>query len=163
MVDDETPESAVNETFVSFYQRSYARSVRLAILLGASRVEADDIAQDAFAKIFSRWDKIRSPDHYLDAAIRNGTRSVLRRRGRGTVVADIDSVEPAVAWAGVVDVDMARAIAALPIRWREVVVLRFFLDRSEQEIAVLIGRPAGTVKSRLSRALADLTRSVDCG
>jgi len=153
------------ESFGTFYRRSYDRAVRLGILLGATRSEADDLAQDAFARMCRRWTEVRSPDQYLDAAIRNGWRSVHRRRRRGHGVAESpdQSGTGEAVWDGVIDVDLARAIAALPPKHREVLVLRYYLDLSEREIAAVIGRPAGTVKSRLSRALAELGRSVGDG
>jgi RNA polymerase sigma-70 factor (sigma-E family) len=153
------------EPFGAFYRRSYARAVRLAVLLGATRSEADDLAQDAFARMCRRWHSVRSPDHYLDAAIRNSCRSLHRRRRKGHGVSepfDADGRDHAV-WDFAADLDLARAVAALPPRFREVLVLRYYQDLSEREIAAVIGRPAGTVKSRLSRALAELTRSVDRG
>lgn len=134
--------------------------VRLAFLLVGDQETAEDVVQDAFAAVYRRWGRLTDREQvlpYLRAAVVNGCRMVLRRRAiigrfRGRPEVPFWSAEAA-ALLGETRRQVFLAVRALPRRQREVLVLRFYLDLSEAEIAQVMGVSRGTVKSTASRAL----------
>ena len=140
--------------------RAQARPLlRVAYLLTGDPGRAEDLVQTALAKAFlarSRVLSAESPEAYLRRILVNAhARSFRRRR----VAEDLVAVAPdGVASASDVALrrDVVRAVAALPRRQRAVVVLRYLEDRSEAEVAAILGCSQGTVKSSASRALAVL-------
>ncbi|WP_246005274.1 SigE family RNA polymerase sigma factor [[Actinomadura] parvosata] len=137
--------------------------VRLAFLLVSDQETAEDVVQDAFAAVYRRWSTLTDREHmlpYLRTAVLNGCRTVLRRRAvigrlRGLQEVSFWSAEAA-ALLGETRRQVFLAVRALPRRQREVLVLRFYLDLSEAEIAQVLGISRGTVKSTASRALKTL-------
>ena len=133
--------------------------VRLAALLVDDRESAEDVVQDAFAGLHRRWSALESDDAalaYLRAAVVNGSRSVLRRRrtARRAVLpyewTTVDSADGPVLLAD----DHRRVLAALatlPNRQREVLVLRYWSELTEAQIAAALGISIGAVKSSASR------------
>lgn len=134
--------------------------------------DADDVVQDAFVKAFTRLDQFRDGGRFrawLLAIVANESRNRHRSRGRREAVLlrvaaaaeraegdrSADDPEPALE-AALARQRLAAAVGALPERDREVVALRFFAELTEAETAEALGCPAGTVKSRLSRALGRL-------
>ena len=142
--------------------------VRLASLLLHDLGDAEEVVQDAFVAAYKRWDRVREPERalaYLRSAVLNGARSRLRHRG---VVArwTLPSAgrAPAVEDAVVVDEQRERIIVALqtlPTRQRECLVLRYYLELSESEIAATLGISAGSVKTHSHRALATLAQRLE--
>ena len=132
----------------STYQRLYEPLCRMAYLLVDTREQAEEVVQEAFAKALPRWAKLDNPDGYVRSCVLNGCRRVQRRRAlarRRPVPHDaLDT--PAVA-DHVID-----ALRRLPSPQREVVVLRFYMQSTDAEIAATLGIAIGTVKSSLSRA-----------
>ncbi|MBB6345173.1 SigE family RNA polymerase sigma factor [Nonomuraea muscovyensis] len=134
--------------------------VRLAFLLVGDQESAEDVVQDTFAAVFRRWSKLSDRGEvlpYLRKAVVNGCRMVLRRRAiigrfRGHREIPFWSAEAA-ALLGETRRQVFLAVRALPRRQREALVLRFYLDLSEAEIAQVMGVSRGTVKSTTSRAL----------
>jgi RNA polymerase sigma-70 factor (sigma-E family) len=134
--------------------------VRLAFLLLGDQETAEDVVQDAFAAVYRRWSKLADRGQvlpYLRTAVVNGCRMVLRRRAiigrfRGRPEVPFWSAEAAVLL-GETRREVFLAVRALPRRQREVLVLRFYLELSEAEIAQVMGVNRGTVKSTASRAL----------
>ncbi|NUW35744.1 SigE family RNA polymerase sigma factor [Nonomuraea sp. SMC257] len=134
--------------------------VRLAFLLLGDQGTAEDVVQDAFAAVYRRWSTMADRGQvlpYLRTAVVNGCRMVLRRRAiigrfRGRPEVPFWSAEAA-ALLGETRRQVFLAVRALPRRQREVLVLRFYLDLSEAEIAQVMGVSRGTVKSTASRAL----------
>jgi len=103
---------------------------------------------------------------YLRISVLNGCRSVLRARRRAKLrgtAPDYPAVWSAesAALAGEERREVLRAVARLPRRQREVLVLRYFLDLSDSEIAADLGISRGTVASTASRALATLARQTE--
>ena len=139
-------------TFEDLYARESAAMVRVAYLLTSSQAQAEEIVQDAFAQVYERWQRIENPAGYLRTCVVNGARRQLRRRKlalereRFEAVGS-DAAEPEY---------LADALASLPPKRRAAVVLRYFSDLSEADIAVALGVRPGTVKSMLHRSLADL-------
>ena len=152
---DGTPPSS----FERLYAEAYAPMVRLALLLTGSPASAEELVQDAYVRVFARWAEVESPRAYLRKAVVNACYSHRRRRGR-----ELRHGPGAAARKQIVDpeIDLTRgALACLPDRQRKAVVLRYYEDLSEAEIADLLGCRPGTVKSLLSRALFRLRKELD--
>ena len=139
--------------------------VRLAVLLVGDRASAEDIVQDAFLGLYRRWDRLpdtSAPLAYVRVSVLNGCRTALRRRTRALQVGNF--TEPpaqsaeAVALLSEEQRAVAGALRGLPERQREALVLRYYLDLSEAEIAAAMGISRGTVKSAASRGLAAVGR-----
>ncbi|MGN6607548.1 MAG: SigE family RNA polymerase sigma factor [Jatrophihabitans sp.] len=134
--------------------------VRLAVLLVDDRETAEDVVQDAFAALHRRWGGLASEDAalaYLRTCVVNGSRSVLRRRrtvrtkGRPPWDEQTAPADEPVLLAADHRAVLA-ALGRLAHRQREVLVLRYWADLSEAEIAATLGISAGAVKSTASRA-----------
>ncbi|HJQ43865.1 MAG TPA: SigE family RNA polymerase sigma factor [Jatrophihabitantaceae bacterium] len=133
--------------------------VRLAALLVDDKETAEDVVQEAFAGLHRRWSALDTDDAamaYLRASVVNGARSVLRRRRtvrRNPLPLDwttVDSADGAVLLAEE-HREVLNALATLPPRQREVIVLRYWSDLSEAQTAAALGISIGSVKSAASR------------
>ena len=135
--------------------------------------DAEDVVQDVYASLHrrSRSGRIEAPLPYVRAAVLNGCRSVLRRRGiaRRAGIAHRASLNDETTMLAsaesevILSEDRRQVLAALgrlPRRRREVLVLRYYLSLSEAEIAAVLGISTGTVKSTAARALAALARDL---
>jgi RNA polymerase sigma-70 factor (sigma-E family) len=144
--------------FSEFYRQSFPGAVRLAALLTQDARVGEDLAQEAFARVFPKWSRIENPSAYLRAAVVNACRSWQSRRvterAKLPLVATSGSTELAF------DV-LADAVAALPYRQRAALVLRYYEGLSEAEIAAALGCRPGTVKSLTSRALDALRKGIE--
>lgn len=177
----ETPGAAAAVT--ALYAEHALGLVRLAMVMTGDRGAAEDIVQDAFLGLYRRWDRlsdITAPLAYLRVSVVNGCRTALRRKSRlglwprtGADDDTLDELAPAAGFgtqadqaesaeASVLLSEEQRAVAAalrkLPPRQREAVVLRYYLDLSEEETARVMGVARGTVKSATHRALAAVGR-----
>jgi RNA polymerase sigma-70 factor (sigma-E family) len=141
---------------------------KLAYVMIGDRDAADDIVQDAFSGLYRRWEHLSDPGRalsYVRSAVLNSCRSVLRRRrpeisgGLALVEAEQASAESVVLSEEERKVVMA-ALRRLPDRQREVLVLRFYLDMTEAEIAEQMGIGQSTVRSSAHRGLQALGRIV---
>ena len=151
----------------ALYQVHAVGLIRLAVVMTGDRQAAEDVVQEAFCGLFRRWAHLADKDKalsYVRSSALNGCRSELRRRirnerraSRDTAPADAESAEYA-ALVGEEHREVLAALRRLPRRQREALVLRFYLDLSEPEIAAAMGISPGTVKSTTSRALAALGR-----
>jgi RNA polymerase sigma-70 factor (sigma-E family) len=139
-------------SFEALYTEAYARMVRLAHLLVGSNARAEELVQDAFVRVYARWDGIEHPKAYLRQAVVNACRSHRRRHLRES------NWRPEHVPAGVADEvnDLRDLLAKLSGRQRAAIVLRYYEDLPEAEIAALLGCRPGTVKSLLARGLAQL-------
>ena len=146
--------------------------IRLAVVMLGDRPAAEDVVQDAFCGLYRRWDQLDDPHNalrYVRSSVLNGCRSVLRNRSRlrarpgGPQPGSQDTAESAesVALVGEEHRAVLAALRRLPDRQREALVLRFYLELSEAEIAQSMGISQGTVKSTVSRALAALGRLLE--
>ena len=145
------------------YAAHWRQLVRLSVLLVHDQAAAEDVVQDAFVAMHGRWSRLRDPDNalaYLRQAVVNRSRSALRRRRTAEAYVPESRRDVASAEEGVLEVlENARVMAALgrlPRRQREVLVLRYYADLSEADIAEVLGIAPGTVKSRAARALRAL-------
>ncbi len=144
------------------FRARYLEMVRLAGLLGAD--DPEDIAQEAFAQLMRKGPVNADPAPYLRAIVCNLTRNRHRhlRVVRAKTPAAVD--EPSCEHAAILREDRAEviaALAALPARRREAIVLRYWLELSEREIAQTMGISTGTVKSQVSRGLAALAQALE--
>ena len=153
------PAADIDDVFGALYAAHYDPMVRLAALLVGSTMAAEDIVQDAFAKLHSRLDRIEVPKAWLHTTVVNACRNERRRLGTARRHAARLVPNPAVIDEPVHD--LVVALRRLPHRQRAVVVLRFYLDLPEAEIAQLLSIRLGTVKSSLHRALARLRTEID--
>lgn len=141
-----------------------AELVRLAAFILSDRGAGEDVVQDVFVRVHQRGCPIDGDLlQYLRAAVVNGCRSTMRRRGMIRRHAEKHSPCPPLTAEEAVLLSEDRrlvlaALADLPRRRREVLVLRFYLELSEAEIAAMLGISPGTVKSTAARGLAALAR-----
>jgi RNA polymerase sigma-70 factor (sigma-E family) len=153
----------------ALYEAHAVGLIRLAIVMLGDRPAAEDVVQEAFCGLYRRWGQLDDPGNaqrYVRSAVLNGCRSALRRLHRESRSARpdewLETSESAEALA-LVNAEHRAVLSALrrlPARQREALVLRFYLDLPELEIARSMGISPGTVKSTTSRALAALGRLV---
>lgn len=152
-------------TLEDLYRQHRMRLVRLALLLVDEPATAEDVVQEAFTGLHRNWSNLRDAQAavgYLRTAVVNGSRSVLRRRKTARDytpphVANARSAE-SLAMLTAEHQAVVAALSQLPPRQREVLVLRYYGDLSEAEIAEATGISKGTVKSTASRALDALQK-----
>ncbi|MFF1561436.1 RNA polymerase sigma factor [Streptomyces sp. NPDC058279] len=156
-------------TITDLYHAHRLGMVRLAVLLVDDPATAEDVVQDAFTALYRRHgEQIKGVDNalgYLRTAVVNTSRSVLRRRRTARawippVTADVPSAEASV----VLDEahrEVLAALGRLTPRRRQVLVLRYWAELSEAEIAATLGISRGAVKSNASRALDALERILE--
>jgi len=151
-----TAEAAVTE----LYHLHWNRLVRLATLLTRDASVAEEIVQDAFVSLHRRWDDLTERDAagaYLRTSVVNGARSALRHRGVEERHRQPGPPEPAGPEEHAVradqDVRVMAALRTLSRRQQEVLVLRYYGDYSEQDIATTLGLSKGAVKSHAHRGL----------
>lgn len=155
---------ATSEALRATFQTHYARLVRLSFLLADDPSLAEDIVQDAFVRSARRIAELdenaRLP--YLRTAVVNGWRNQRRHVGVEQRWAPALGAESNFEQGAAEDRSaMWQWICALPARQRACLVLRYYEDLPEHEIAQLLGCRTGTVKSQISRALTKLRRVVD--
>jgi RNA polymerase sigma-70 factor (sigma-E family) len=151
----------MRDDFGEYAAARWPRLVRAAVLLGCSPHEAEDVVQSALVRCLVHWSRVRSADDrdaYVHRVLVNTLADTHRRRSRSELPSPFVP-ERAVADAtrAVDDRDaLDRSLSRLSADQREAVVLRYYLHLSEQQMAHALGVAPGTVKSRLSRALAAL-------
>jgi RNA polymerase sigma-70 factor (sigma-E family) len=150
----------------ALYSTHYRSLVRLAALLVRDVATAEEVVQDSFVAMHGGWRRLRDSDKalsYLRQSVVNRSRSVLRHR----VVVDRNAPKPAPdmpsaehgAFALLERSAVVSALRTLPPRQREALVLRYYGDMSEAQIASIMGISRGAVKSHTARAMSAL-RSV---
>ena len=148
---------ALRERFEPFYERSLQPMVRLAFLLTSGSPAAEELVQEAFIRVHRRWVSIEHPAAYLRTAVVHGAASHRRRAAlerRKGLVPRAEAVEAPVD-------ELRDAVAKLPYRQRAAVVLRYYADLPEVEIAAALGCRVPAVKSLLHRALGQLRQEVE--
>jgi RNA polymerase sigma-70 factor (sigma-E family) len=163
--------AARTESVSTLFVVHHRRLVGLAALLVTDQETAEDVVQEAFAGLYRRWRQLRDPDAavaYLNRAVVNGSRDALRHGRRATALVPRlvpRSVETASAEHDAIQHDDAdrlwQAITQLPPRQLQVLVLRYYLNHSEAEIAATLGVSRGSVKKHASRGLASLARCLE--
>jgi RNA polymerase sigma-70 factor (sigma-E family) len=151
------------QAVTAMYSTHYRSLVRLAALLVRDNATAEEVVQDSFVAMHTAWRRIRDNDKalsYLRQSVVNRSRSVLRHR----VVVDRNAPKPAPdmpsAEQGALTLlertAVVAALRSLPPRQREALVLRYYGDLSEAQIASAMGISRGAVKSHTARAIASL-------
>jgi len=155
------------EGVTALYQAHALGLIRLAVVMLGDRPAAEDVVQEAFTGLYRRWHTLTDPGKalsYVRSSVLNGARSALRRRARQPAAPCDPAAGSASAEAAVLlseeHSEVLEAIRRLPDRQREALVLRFYLDLDEEDIARSMGISRGTVKSTTSRALAALRRTL---
>jgi RNA polymerase sigma-70 factor (sigma-E family) len=147
--------------FADYARRAWGSLVRSAVFLGCSPHEAEDLAQTTLVRCYTAWPSVTGADNrtaYVYRILLNCLRDSRRRRWWGErPTAELPETAAPDAAAAVDIADAVhRALAGLSKPNRDVVVLRYFAGLTEQQTADALGVPPGTVKSRLSRSLAQL-------
>jgi RNA polymerase sigma-70 factor (sigma-E family) len=160
-----THESAQPGRLGELYARYGPGAARLAYLLTGDRPTAEDLAQEAFVRVFGRFRDLRDPgsfEWYLRRTVVNLANSHFRRLRSEREYVQRRRVPPSPQ--SMPDVasrlELWRALQQLPRRQRAAIVLRFYEDLSEAATAEVLRCPAGTVKSLVSRGLARLRSEV---
>ncbi|CAN5866151.1 RNA polymerase sigma factor [soil metagenome] len=143
-------------SFEAFYETNRQHIFRaLALTLGNSDLAADSV-DEAMVRAYQRWRTVSTYDNQAGWVYRvglNWARSRLRKRKREILSDQPPELSTELTFS---DPDLERAVMALPLEARSVVVLRFYLDWSTDEVADALGIRPGTVKSRLHRAMNEL-------
>lgn len=148
--------------FAEFVTAHWRSLVRAAVFLGAQAHEAEDLAQATLVKCYTKWSLVSAADDtdaYVYRMLLNTLRSDRRKLSwklRSVAAISEPSIGDGSEAAAVADA-VHRAMSSLSKDQQEVVVLRYFVQLSEAQTANALGIPAGTVKSRLSRSLAQLS------
>jgi RNA polymerase sigma-70 factor (sigma-E family) len=151
-------ESAIEE-FADFYRQHYPGAVRLAWLLTHDNSSTEDVVQDAFVRLQPRFDEVTDPRAYLRTCIvnrcrdraRSAQRSSARLRLVSATAPRTSSDHPS---------ELIDAVAVLPYNQRAAVVLRYWADLPEDEIARALDVRPGTVRTLVARALSTLRKDL---
>lgn len=150
--------------FEEFVQARARPLLRTAVLLTGDRGHAEDLLQTALERLARRWGRVDDPDLYVRRCLSNLATDRWRWRARRVQeVPDHGYDRPATNdphLAVEQRLDLIVALQALPPRQRAVLVLRYFDDLSESQVAAVLDISVGTVKSTSSKALAKLRRDV---
>jgi RNA polymerase sigma-70 factor (sigma-E family) len=154
------------QAVTALYSAHYRSLVRLSVLLVRDLATAEEVVQDAFVAMHGAWRRLRDPEKalsYLRQSVVNRSRSVLRHRAVVEKYAPKGLPDaPSAENGAIVELErsaVVKALSALPTRQREALVLRYYGDMSEAEIASTMGISRGAVKSHTARGMAAL-RSV---
>lgn len=148
--------------YEEFVAGRYREIVRFGALLAGDARLGEDLAQEGLIAAYRSWPKLGGPDGRPEAYVRRVmVRTAMRARRRrwsGEVPTGEmpDASGPGFADQSDLSVQMFDVLRRLPAEQRVVLVLRFWADASESEVAQTLGVAVGTVKSRTSRALAAL-------
>jgi RNA polymerase sigma-70 factor (sigma-E family) len=158
----------VDDDAVALYAAHRLRLVRLAVLLVDDLPMAEDVVHDAFAAFLARRSRLDDPDRaaaYLRTSVVNGARDKLRRRRTARAYVPPHEIARDVttesALLAAEQREVLAALRQLSDRQREVLVLRYWSECTEAEIATTLGVSRGTVKSTASRALDALAKIME--
>ena len=142
------------------YEMHYLSLVRLAALLVSDLATAEDIVQDSFAAVHDWWHALPDPDAalcYLRQSVVRRSRSAPRAQFAGDAP---ETGRPGSPFQGS---EVVSALRTLPVRQREILVLRYFADLSEAEIASAIGVTPATVRDHAAQAMSALRTGLQPG
>jgi RNA polymerase sigma-70 factor (sigma-E family) len=149
-----------DEDFERAFDELYPRAVRLAMRIVGDQPTAEDVAAEALARAYARWNTVAHLD-YRDAWVLrvtgNAAIDAVRRRRREQAPPLDDHFEDATA----LRVALASALAQLPQRQREAVVLRYLVGYSEAEVSAVLGISPNSVKTHVRRGLVALRGRLD--
>jgi RNA polymerase sigma-70 factor (sigma-E family) len=161
-------DAAAEAEFSEFMGGRWLQLVRLGYVLTGDRGLAEDLAQTALARAYASWPQIRragDPDAYVRRVLVNANHARFRKhRVAEQLTGTVPEQPQAEAAGGSEDrVTLMAALMSLPLGQRSVVVLRFWLDMTEAQIAETLGCSVGTVKTQGSRALGKLRACAGLG
>lgn len=149
--------------FEDFYRAERGRLYRALSLTLRDPDLAGEAIDEAMVRAYQRWGRVRQYDRpaaWVYRVALNTAISSSRRLRRSVPVAEVAD-RPGASDPQPADDQLARALAALPTKQRAVLVMRFHLDWSVEQIAATLGVPGGTVKSRLHRGVASLRAALE--
>ncbi len=152
------------ESFDSFYRREFAPMVRLAAAVGGDSASAEDIAQEALNRAYTRWDKIsgyEKPGAWLRRVTINLSLSSRSRAQRDLIRARRLGPEPSVPPPDEPHSAVWDAVKTLPRNQRAAIALHYLEDRSVEEIASILGCSRSTAKVHLHRGRTTLQRKLE--
>jgi RNA polymerase sigma-70 factor (sigma-E family) len=164
----ESQVSSADLAVIELYSMHYKALVRLAAMLVRDTPTAEEVVQDAFIAMHDGWERLRDTEKalaYMRQAVVNRSRSVLRHRmvvekNQQKPPPDMPSAEHG----AMTLLERSAVVAALrdlPERQREAIVLRYYADLSEAEIAAAMKISCGAVKSHTSRGMAALRAALE--
>jgi len=151
-VEPEVPEAGQAARLAELYREHYRPLVRLAALLVSDLATAEEIVQEAFAEAHGTWRTLPGPD----AALRGLRQSLVRQARSVSALQAAASLRVSGLPAAGPDAGLLTALRALPVRQREVLVLRYFADLPESEIAAVTGIRMAVVKSYAAQGMSSL-------
>lgn len=162
LVADSTRAGSARSGVVALYRDQFSGVARLAFLLCGDSQLADDLAHDAFLRLYEHWDRVDDPAKrlaYLRSIVVNLAHSAHRRAATARRHSGSPMLAEGVAGTSAEDVALARsarpdviaALATLPDRQRTAVVLRHWLHMTEGEIAQAMGCSVGSVRTHVAR------------
>jgi RNA polymerase sigma-70 factor (sigma-E family) len=157
-VGERRSEGTAVESLEDLFRLQYKPMVRLAALLLGADAVAEEVVQECFIRVGRRWDRVHHPTAYLRAAVVNGCRSQRRRssveRRYATTKAPNESAQLGAD-------EVWDALAGLTYRQRAAVVLRYYADLPDEDIADALGCRPATVRSLVHRGLAQLREVIE--
>jgi RNA polymerase sigma-70 factor (sigma-E family) len=154
----EVPPPTTPASFAECYTELRPEMVRLAAAITGSTELAQDLVQDAFVRLHGAWDRVHEPRAYLRRAVVNACHSHHRRRRVERRHASLAGPETMTLLGAD---ELADALDALPHRQRAALVLRFYCDLSDVDIASALRCRPGTVASLIHRGLEQLRRVIE--
>ena len=150
-------------TFQDFYTGTYRDLAAYCWQLVRDDDLAHEMAQESYARLLTRWVKVRDPRAYLFHVATNLARETWRAQAKSVATVGALSAQPPPAQPAdpVIALTVQAAVGRLPRRHREVVLLFYYADLSLNEVAAVTRRPAGTVKRQLSEARALLAGDLE--
>ena len=145
-----------DEAFDRFYAETFGLLAGYAWSLTGERSSAEDLAQEAMARVYARWFVLREPQPYAFRIVTNLARDRWRRRQHE--LAHLRDLVPEDAPPA--DVAVLDAVERLPEPLRDVVLLYYYADLPVDEVARAVRRPVGTVKRRLHEARTHLAATL---
>lgn len=146
-----------DQAFIAFYRAEQPEQVRRAALMLGSDEAANDVVHDALTAMYRSWSSIDDPGPYLNRAVLNGCRGVGRDRSRQMRLRErLRSPDVATSQDDV----LLDVVGRLPFNQRAAVVLRYYAQMSEREIADALGVPTGSVGPWIHRALSQMKKEL---
>ncbi|MFG3050956.1 SigE family RNA polymerase sigma factor [Kitasatospora sp. NPDC048239] len=149
-----------DEEFRAFTGTAWPRLLRTAYLLAGDRYSAEDLVQQALERAYAAWGRVRradDPHAYVRRIVVNEHARRFRRRAPEQLVTAVPEQAGPDGFGALDDrAALLAALASLPARQRQAVVLRYWEDLSESQVAAAMGCSVGTVKSQASKGIAKL-------
>jgi len=155
-----------DQEFREFFEAEFRPLRRLGYLLTGDWAEAEDLAQEAMVRTYRAWGRITErerPGAYARSVLVNRRRSLLRRSAVAAKHAEMLRSPEYQPNLGEESMVLWQAIRSLPQRQRAAIVLRFYEDMPEADVAAVLEMPVGTVKSLVHRGIAKLRENLGPG